>query len=171
MRPRITLRCLTRRGISMASGPLPRGRGSRRLVASGRPLRDDVAPVDPDLHADAAVGRVRVHLPVADVGAQRPERDATLAVPLATAHLGPAEAAGDRDADALGASLHRALDRLLHRLLERDAAGELLGDVGRDQRGVELRLADLLDLQLDLAVRELADLLAQDLDVLAALAD
>ena len=60
---------------------------------------------------------------------------------------------------------------LLHRLAEGDPAGQLLGDVHRDEVRVELRLADLLDLQLDLALRERADLLAQDLDVRAALAD
>src|SRR5204863_9951166 len=52
-----------------------------------------------------------------------------------------------------------------------DAAAQLLADVGRDEVRVELRLADLLDLQLDLALGQRADLLAQDLDVLAALAD
>src|SRR6185369_5177765 len=98
-------------------------------------------------------------------------RDATFAVPFAAAHLGAAEAARDHDLDALRAGLHRALDGLLHRLLEGDAAGQLLADVGRDEVGVELRLTDLLDLQLDLALGQRADLLAQDLDVLAALAD
>ena len=75
------------------------------------------------------------------------------------------------DADALGAGLHGALDGLLDRLAEGDAAGQLLGDVGRDEDGVELGLADLLDLQLDLARGQPADLLAQRLDVGAALAD
>src|SRR5262245_13432627 len=167
MRPRMTLRCLTRRGSSIGSGPRG-GRGRDGLRgARGR----DVATVDPDLHADPAVGRVGVHLAVADVGAERPERDATLAVPLAAAHLGAAEAAGDHDLDALGAGLHRPLDGLLHRLLEGDSPAQLLADVGRDEVRVELGLADLLDLQLDLALRERADLLAEDLDVLAALAD
>src|SRR4029453_13076239 len=101
----------------------------------------------------------------------RAERDPTLAIPFAPAHLGAAEAARDGDPDALRAGLHRALDRLLHRLLEGDAAGELLGDVHRHEVGVELRLADLLDLQLDPALRETPDLLAKDLDVRAALAD
>ena len=41
----------------------------------------------------------------------------------------------------------------------------------RHEHRVELGLADLLDLQLDLARRHPADLLAQRLDVRAALAD
>ncbi len=118
-----------------------------------------------------AVGRVSVDLAVADVGAQRAERDAAFLLPLAAGHLGAAEAAGDVDLDALGAGLHGPLDGLLHGLAEGDAAGQLLGDVGRHEHGVELGLADLLDLQLDLARGELADLLAQRLHVGAALAD
>ena len=167
----MTLRCLTRRGINIGQTPCPGWAGaptsSGRRIGSGR----DVAAVDPDLDADAAVGGVGVDLAVADVRAERPQRDAPFLVPLAAAHLGAAEAARDGDLDALGAGLHRALDGLLHRLLEGDAAAQLPGDVHGDEMGVELRLADLLDLQLDLAVRERADLLAQHLDVGAALAD
>ena len=165
----MTLRCLTRLGINIGQTPVPTwvGTPASRAARSGR----DVAAIDPDLDADPAVGRVGVDLAVADVGAQRAERDAAFLVPLAAAHLGAAEAAGDGDLDALGAGLHRALDGLLHRLLEGDPAAQLAGDVHGHEVGVELRLADLLDLELDLAGRQRADLLAQDLDVGAALAD
>ena len=57
------------------------------------------------------------------------------------------------DFDALGAGLHGPLDGLLDGLAEGDAAGQLLGDVGGHEDRVELGLADLLDLQLDLARR------------------
>src|SRR5688572_13275271 len=89
MRPRITRRCLTRRGISMVRRSLRRGRLGRRL-----PLGDDVAAVDPDLDADAAVCRMGVDLAVADVRAQGVERDAAFLLPLAAGHLGAAEAPG-----------------------------------------------------------------------------
>ena len=145
------------------------GRGCR--LGRRLPLGDHVAAIDPDLDADAAVGGVGVNLAVADVGAQRVERDAAFLVPLAAGHLRAAEATRHLDADALGAGLHGALDGLLDRLAEGDAAGQLLGDVARDEHGVELGLADLLDLQLDLARGHPADLLAQRLDVRAALAD
>src|SRR5664280_1026706 len=56
IRPRWTLRCLTRRGISMASCPLCRdGRGHLGSRRPRNPLVGDVTPVDPDLHADGAV--------------------------------------------------------------------------------------------------------------------
>ena len=72
-------------------------------------------------------------LGVADVGAERSERDSAFLVPLAAGHLGAAEAARDGDLHALGAGLHRPLDGLLHRLLEGDAASQLLADVGGDE--------------------------------------
>src|SRR5688572_29134429 len=81
MRPRITLRCLTRLGISLASGSRPLGRGGGKMVAGNRPLGDDVAAVDPDLDADPPVGRVGVHLAVADIRAQGAQGDAPLAIP------------------------------------------------------------------------------------------
>src|SRR5262245_41207610 len=46
MRPRMTLRCLTRRGISM-SGPLPRRDAGRLRPTDG--LLGEVAAIDPDL--------------------------------------------------------------------------------------------------------------------------
>src|SRR6476659_10953170 len=61
IRPRITLRCLTRRGINISSDSR-----CRRLCRSGLSLRTalhrHLAAVDPDLHADPAVGRVGMHL-------------------------------------------------------------------------------------------------------------
>src|SRR5690606_37937825 len=78
------------------------GRGTGAVIV-------DLALEDPALHADRASGRERLVEAVVDVGAQRVQRDATFLVPLATAHLGAAEATGRVDADALGAELHRRL--------------------------------------------------------------
>src|SRR4029079_5367853 len=89
---------------------------------------------------------------VVDVGTQRVQRDPTLAVPLLAAHLGAAEPATALHADAERAGLHRGLHRTLHRAAEADPAGELVGDALGDQGRVELRLLDLLDVELDLRV-------------------
>src|SRR5262245_7502990 len=71
MRPRWVFRYLTRLGISMA---LPLG---------GRALGgQDLALEDPYLHADGPERRVRLGQPVVDVGADRVERHAPLAIPL-----------------------------------------------------------------------------------------
>ncbi len=138
---------------------------------AGVPLGEDVAAVDPDLHADRAVGGPRQHLAVADVRTQGAQGDAPFLLPLAPRHLRAAEATRDRDLHALGAGLHGPLHGLLDGLAEGDPARELLGDVRRHEDRIELRLADLLDLQLDLAGRDATDRLAQRLDVGAALAD
>src|SRR5690606_35817778 len=53
---------------------------------------DDVALVDPHLHTDAAEGGLRFVESVVDVGAQRVQRHASLAVELTAAHLCAAEA-------------------------------------------------------------------------------
>src|SRR5262245_36180966 len=97
---------------------------------------EDVALVDPDLHADAAVGRARLTEAVVDVGSQRVQRDPALAVPLGAGHLGTTQAAGALHPDALGAGLGGVLHGALHGPAERDAAGELVGDALGDQRGV-----------------------------------
>jgi len=57
IRPRITLRCLTRRGISIASGSLGGGRRGHGGRGPGGPLVGDVTPVDPDLHPIPPLGR------------------------------------------------------------------------------------------------------------------
>ena len=99
---------------------------------------------------------------------------ATLAVPLATAHLGAVEAAGALDADALGAGLAGGLDGLAHGATEGDAALELLSDGLGNEVGVELGALDLDDVHGDHALADARDLLevgAQDVDVGALLAD
>src|SRR5437762_3113863 len=88
------------------SGPRS-GLGGQPRLAGQHPFGSDIAAVDPDLDADPAIRRMGVDLAVADVRAQRTQRDAALLVPLPAAHLGAAEAPGHRDLDALGAGLHR----------------------------------------------------------------
>src|SRR3546814_18539408 len=68
-------------------------------------VREDVALVEPHLHADAAGGRTGLAEAVVDVGPQRVQRYPTFAVPLGAGHLGAAEAAGALDPDAEGARL------------------------------------------------------------------
>ena len=122
------------------------------LVLGGGLVGEDVAPVDPDLHADAAGGGAGLAEAVVDVGPQRVQGHPALAVPLGAAHLGAAEATRALHPDAEGAGLLGVLDGPLHGPAEGDAAGELVGDALGDQGGVELGLLDLLDVELDLVV-------------------
>src|SRR5262249_11586158 len=108
---------------------------------------------------------------VIDVGAQRVQRHAALAIPLHARDFGAAETARAVDADAAGAEPHRRLHGALHGAAERDAALELLRDRFGDELRVQFGLTDLDDVDDDVAVGELGDLLAQLLDVGALLAD
>src|SRR5579872_4560266 len=66
-------------------------------------LADNVALVDPDLDADAAIGRVGFARAVVDVGPQRVQRHLADDFALAARHLGATQAAGNHNLDALGA--------------------------------------------------------------------
>jgi hypothetical protein len=78
------------------------------------------------------------------------QRDAALAVPLGAGHLGPAQAAGALDLDALGPALHGGVHGPAHGPPERHPAGQLLGHTLRHELGVDLGALDLEDVEGDL---------------------
>src|SRR5699024_7338973 len=122
----VTLRCRVRRDLPAAA--------------------DDVALVDPHLHADAAEGRLGLEEAVVDVRAQRVQRHPAFAVELRARHFGAAETARALHADALDLRLaHGRLDRLAHCAAEGDTVGQLLGDALRHQLRVRFRVLDLED--------------------------
>src|SRR3954471_327524 len=140
-----------------ATGNAGAGRGLCLALGAGA---GDLALVDPDLHADPAEGRAGLVEAVVDVGAQRVQRDATLAVELGARHLGAVEPARALDPDALGTRAHRGLHRLAHGPAELHAAGQLLGHALGHQLGVHLGVLDLEDVELDLLAGELLELAA-----------
>src|SRR5262245_45055054 len=87
MRPRCCLRYLTFFGINMIRYLLRPTRGAPRrpitvfLVATDA-RHEALTLVEPHLHADLPVGRVRLREPVVDVRAQRLQRQLTVQVPL-----------------------------------------------------------------------------------------
>src|SRR6266446_1808084 len=184
MRPLWALRNFVRIGCSMARTTSLHRPRSRRVaprapgLAFGEPLvlrhrvvLHDFALEDPDLDAARAVGRERGRDPIVDVGAQRVQRHATLAIPLHARDFRTAEPAGAIDADTLGTESHRRLHGPLHRPAECHAALELLRDRFGDELSVELGLADLDDVDDDIGVGEFRDLSAKLVDVGAFLAD
>src|SRR5690606_10199554 len=132
---------------------------------------EDLALVDPDLDADDPVGRLGFGKAVVDINAEGMQRHAAFAVALRPSVVGAVEAAGDVDLDGQRAQAHRIARCALHCAAERDAALELLRDRLGDQLRVELGLADLGHVDVRRDAHHVADLLAQLLDVLAALAD
>src|SRR5512143_291999 len=145
-------------------------RGCRRLCGL-RVVRHHLALEHPDLDPDDAVRRMRLGEPVVDVRAQRVQRYAALAVPLAPRDLDAVQAPRAHDLDALRAEPHRVLHRALHRAAEHDPLLELLGDRVGDELRVDLGFADLLDVEADVTAHHAAQVATQRLDVLALLAD
>src|SRR6202051_4845616 len=141
------------------------------LVLGHRVMLEDFALEDPDLDAAGAESGERSRHPVIDVGAQRVQGHAALAIPLHARDFGAAETARAVDTNAFGAEAHRRLHRALHGAAERDAALELLRNRFGDQGGVELGLADFDDIDDDVGGGDIGDALAQLVDVGALLAD
>src|SRR3954447_12590398 len=142
------------------------------LVVGHRLVGEDVALVEPHLHADTTRRRPRLAEPVVDVGAQRVQRHPTLAVPLGAAHLGTAEAARALHLDAERAGALGVLHGALHGPAEGDAVGQLVGHTLGDQGGIELGVLDLDDVELDLWVAgDLGDQRAQLVGLGAAATD
>src|SRR5579875_2040555 len=134
-------------------------------------LGHDLALVDPDLDADAAGGRLGFGEAVVDVRPDRVQRYPSLAVGLAPAHLAAAEPAGALDLDAGCARADRGGQRPLHRPPEGDPVGELLGDRLGDELRVELGTLDLVDVDVDVLVRQRVQVAAQGVHLDARLAD
>src|SRR6202140_1144991 len=155
---------------SVAAGPRIVAFG-HLLVLGHRIVLKDFALQDPDLDAAGAESGERCRDAIIDVGAQRMQRHAAFAIPLHTRDFGAAETARAVDTNALGAETHRRLHRALHGAAERNAALELLRDRFGDQRGVQLRLADLDDVDDDVGGGDVGNLLAKLVDVGALLAD
>src|SRR5206468_3995152 len=163
-----------RRAARSASPPRLILLAETQLAAAGHALETlghDLTLVDPDLHADAAEGRLRLGEAVVDVRADRVQRDTTLRVALGAAHLGTAEAAAAPDLDAVGARANRGGKRPLHRAPEADTVLELFRDRLGDELRVELGPLDLVDVDLDVLVRHAVDLAAQRVDLDPGLAD
>src|SRR5579875_2951820 len=162
IRPRWALRYFTLLGINMGLlPPLDRHAGHPRRHHDGLPgarpqlpgaaaLGQDVPPVDPRLDPDPAVGGQGLGHPEVDVRPERLEGHAPLAVPLVPGDLGAGQPAAAGDADPLRPRPQAPGHRLLHGPPVGHPALQLARDVLGDQRGLQLRAADLLDVQLDL---------------------
>ena len=128
--------------------------------------------VDPAFDADQAVKGAGFRKAVVERHAQGLERHLALAVTLGAGDVRATKAAGDAQADAVGTELHGGLDGALHGAAERNAALELDGHLLGDELGIEFRLADFEDVELDLgAVAKLGNLIGHDLDLTALAAD
>src|SRR6185437_780836 len=141
------------------------------LVLRHRIVLEHLALEDPNLDAAGAVGGESRGDAVIDIGAQRMQRNAALAIPLGAGDFRAAKTACAVDANAFGAKAHCRLHGAFHGAAECDAALKLLRDRLGDQLRVELGLADFDDIDDDIAVGHLRHDLAELFDIRALLAD
>src|SRR6478672_10751833 len=140
-------------------------------VLSERIVTEDLTLEDPHLDAADAVSGVRGGFGIIDVAAQRVQRHPALAVPFGPRDLGAAETARAGDTNAFSTEAERRLNRALHGAAEGDAALELIGDALGDELCVDLRLADLDDIETHFRAGHARQLFLELLDVGALLTD
>src|SRR5690606_1868832 len=96
-------------------------------------------------------------------------RNTPFPVPLSPCNLGTTETASNLDPDALCALSHSVLNRALHRTTEHNAALQLAGYTCCNKLGVEIRLTNLFDIDVDGNAHQVGDILTQLIDVFAFL--
>src|SRR5574343_146639 len=132
---------------------------------------EHVALVNPDLDTDDAVGGQRFGSCVVDIGAQGVQRHTTFAIPFATGNFSTVQTAGTHHLDTLGTETHGVLHRALHGTTEHDALLKLLSNRIGDQLGIDFRLADFFNRQMDGNAHDALKIRTQLFDVFAFLAD
>src|SRR5271166_4519314 len=122
------------------------------LFLRHRIMSEDLALEDPNLDAAHAVGGFGGPVAKIDVGAQGMKGHPAFAIPFHAGDLGSPEPARAIDPNALRAEPHRRLHGPLHRPAKGNTPFQLLCDAVSDQLRVDFRLANLDDVEADLAV-------------------
>src|SRR6202023_2636872 len=185
-RPRICFLYFTFFGINIAMFSLP---GSRRFrytppitalrrshafalfLQLRRAFGDVLALINPALHADHAVGRVRFRRTKIDVGSQGLQRKPPLQIPLLACDFRAIQAARDTHLDALAAKAQRRVHRFSHRAAEGHALFELQGNRFRNQLCVQFRAVHFLNIDVHFALGALLHFLLELVDLRALAPD
>mmetsp|Transcript_6675 Transcript_6675/g.11652 ORF Transcript_6675/g.11652 Transcript_6675/m.11652 type:complete len:333 (-) Transcript_6675:1468-2466(-) len=181
MRPFCILRNLVRLGCNICqtlSAITARARGPTAFlklllatVMGRRIVLHDFAFEDPGLDTDDAIGGLCLGMCVVDVGTKGMERHAAFPIPFSPRNLGATKAARDVHPDAERTHAHGVLNGTLHGTTERHTTLELLSNALCNQTRVQFGLANLDDVEVQFAVRDLGQFLAQAFDVCTLLAD
>mmetsp|Transcript_22420 Transcript_22420/g.36113 ORF Transcript_22420/g.36113 Transcript_22420/m.36113 type:complete len:211 (-) Transcript_22420:1686-2318(-) len=131
----------------------------------------DLAFEDPGFDTNDPVSGRGFHVCVIDVGTQCVQWHATFTIPFGTCDLSTTQTTCNVHPDTQGAHAHCVLNGTFHCAAERHTALQLLSDGLANQRRVEFRLAYFNDVEVQLAVCQVRQLLAQTFDVCTFLAD
>ncbi len=128
--------------------------------------------VNPAFHTDDSVNGASFSEAVVERDAEGLEGYFAFAVALGAGDVSTTEATGATDADAFGTEFHGGLQGAFHGAAEGNPALKLDGDLLGDKLRIELRLANLEDVELHLRIfADLADFGGHDLDFLALTTD
>ena len=126
---------------------------------------------DPNLYTDHTVSGVSFVVGIVDVGTQGVQWHTTFAIPFSTCDFSTAETTAHLDFDAFGTNAHGVLYGALHSATEHYATLQLLSYALRNQHTVELRLADLFDIDVHRHTHLLGQVLTQFLNIFTFLPD
>ena len=99
------------------------------------------------------------------------QRNAAITIAFGTGDFSPAQTAGALDLDPFGTQTHGTAHALLHGTTESDPAFQLGSNVFSNQGGIHIRLFNLDDVDVQLAVGHFGQVFFQQFDVAALTAD
>src|SRR5208283_4283716 len=126
--------------------------------------RQNLAFINPALHANHAVSRARFGETIVNIGTQRVQRQPPLQIPLRTRDFIAVQPSAHPYLNAFATEAQRRIHRLAHRPPETDAFFQLQRNRFRNQLRIELRFVHFLDIDMHLARRLLLQVLFELVD-------
>jgi hypothetical protein len=106
--------------------------------------------VNPALYANNSINGLGFRESIVDWDAKSLERHLAFTIPFSTSDISTTKATGAADTNSVSPEVHGSLNSALHRTTESNSAFELDDYLLTDALGIELRLADLNNINLDL---------------------
>ena len=107
--------------------------------------RQNLALIQPRLHANHTISRVRFRKAIIDIGPQRMQRQLTLQIPFRTRDFRAIQTARNPNLNSLASKTQRRINRFPHRTAERHALFQLQSNGFRHQLCIQLRLMHFLN--------------------------
>ena len=106
--------------------------------------------IDPALYANNSINSLGFRETIVDGDAKGLKRHLSFAIPLSTSNISTTETTGATDTNSVSPKVHRSLNSALHRTTESDSAFKLDDHLLADALGIELRFANLNNIDLNL---------------------
>jgi hypothetical protein len=106
--------------------------------------------IDPALYANNSINGLGFRESIVDWDAKSLKRHLTFTIPFSTSYISTTKTTGAADTNSVSPKVHGSLNSALHRTTESNPAFELDNYLLADALGIELRLADLNNINLNL---------------------